>query len=156
MEGGKINLKIKNKVRFSVFCILLIIVLVAIISFSVSKIESMNQDVSGEHLNNIEVAEVKNVSIDGIKKVEDIEFSNIRINLISKNKCEFLADVKNTTDKFLDSTQVRIKIINSKGEVDEVFGGIVTELASYEPNKFKLTVLSNLMDAKDVEIEMIN
>ena len=149
-------MKIKNKVRFSVFCILLIIVLVAIISFSVSKIESMNQDVSGEHLNNIEVAEVKNVSIDGIKKVEDIEFSNIRINLISKNKCEFLADVKNTTDKFLDSTQVRIKIINSKGEVDEVFGGIVTELASYEPNKFKLTVLSNLMDAKDVEIEMIN
>lgn len=96
------------------------------------------------------------VNIEGTKTVGNIEFSNIRINLVEENKCEFLADVKNTTQDFLNSTNIRIKVIDASGQVDEIFGGIVTELAGLEPNTFKTMVLADITDAVDVELEVIN
>jgi len=141
----------KKKVQIRIICIVILVLLITSMFYIFSL-----KDESKEQLNNTEISEIRNVNIAGTKMVGDIEFSNIRINLISRNKCEFLADIRNTADKFLEQTKVRIKAINSKGEVDEVFGGIVTELANYEPNEFKITVLSNLMDIKDVEIEIVN
>lgn len=96
------------------------------------------------------------VHIQGTKIINDIEITNIQIKLVEKKKCEFTADVKNTTDQYKEATNLRIKVINASGETDEIFGGVITELAAYEPNKFKTIVLADITDAKDIEFEAIN
>lgn len=100
--------------------------------------------------------EIQSTKIQGIRTLGNIEFSNVTINLLERNKSEFIADVKNISDEFLNSTNVRIKIINRNGTVKEVFGGIVENLAGHEERKFKVIVLSNILDAMDIQLEMID
>lgn len=89
------------------------------------------------------------------KRVEDVEFSNIKIKPLGRNKCEFSADVKNLSENYLDSKNIRVKVIDDSGEVDEVFAGILIGLAPYEPNIFKTHVLSDITDVVDIQIEMV-
>lgn len=146
-------MKLNKKTCFICLGIVLVLVVIGIVVLGVRKQETPQNINSNINSNN---ANSNNIKIEGTKKVGDIEFSNIRINLVGRNECEFLADVKNTSENFLDSTNVRIIIIEEDGEIDEVFGGIVTELAGYEPNTFKMRVLSDITDAVDVEIKEIN
>lgn len=90
-----------------------------------------------------------NITIDGIK------FSNYRVNPIGINKCEFIADVKNLTENYSKARNVRIKIINSSGDVEDIFAGILTELAPYEPNIFKTQLLSKIDESTIIEIEIV-
>ena len=111
---------------------------------------------SGEHveIENEKASGDEYIYLQGTKKVGNVEFSNIRIKKITGNKCEFIADVENLTDEYLKPQDVTIKVIDSSNEVDEIFAGILTELAPYEPNRFKTQVLSDITDATDVEIEV--
>ena len=96
------------------------------------------------------------IELPGTKKIGDIEISNIRIELIEKDRCRFTASVKNMTDKFLTPTNVSIKVINEKGETENVFGGIITELIREEENTFTTYILADITDAYDVEFEIID
>ena len=100
--------------------------------------------------------ENKEFYIDGVKVLGDIEISNIKITLLESKKCEFTADVKNTSIEYLKATNVRIKVIDKNGKVDEIFGGGITQLAPHEANSFKTFVLADVTDAKDIEFEIIN
>ena len=91
-----------------------------------------------------------NITIDGIK------FSNYRVNPIGINKCEFIADVKNLTANYSKARNIRVKIINSSGDVQDIFGGILTELAPYEPNIFKTQLLSKIDEDASIVIEIVN
>lgn len=95
------------------------------------------------------------VKMDGTKQLGDIELSNIVITLEERNKCKLTADVKNTSDKDLEPTNVEIRVINDKGETEEIFGGIITELIWYEENTFTTYVLADITDAKDLEFSII-
>ncbi len=88
------------------------------------------------------------------KKVGNIELKNIRITLIEKNRCKVEADVYNSSDEFLPSTNVEIKSITSSGE-NEIFGGIITALAPHENNAFETYVLSDIRNAEDLIITEI-
>ena len=88
------------------------------------------------------------------KKVGNIELKNIRITLIEKNHCKVEADVYNSSDEFLPSTNVEIKSITSSGE-NEIFGGIITALAPHENNAFATYVLSDIRNAEDLIITEI-
>lgn len=92
--------------------------------------------------------------IDGTKRVGELEFSDIRIKLLKSEKCEFLASVENLSQEYLNTQSVEISVIDESGEVDEVFAGLLTELAPYEKNSFKTQVLSDITDALDVEIKV--
>ena len=94
-------------------------------------------------------------TIDGVKTIDDIEFSNIKIGKINDTKCVVTADVKNLSKEFSKAKNVSIKVINENGEVKESFGGILTELAGLEPNKFKTYVLSDITYASDIIIEVV-
>ena len=91
-----------------------------------------------------------------VKKLGDIEIKDIKIKLVEESKCELIATVKNTSESYLDATNLRIKIIDNKGEVDEIFGGGITALLGNEENELKAIVLSDITDAKDIEFEKIN
>ena len=99
--------------------------------------------------------DTKYAYLDETKKAGDVEFSNIEIKLVGRNKSEFRADVKNTADKFLESSKVRIKVLDENGEVTDTFGGILTALANFEPNEFMTVVLMDLTEASDFEIEIV-
>ena len=152
----------KKILVLGILCLILIgVVILVMAKLGAFKADDNNIENSGNIGENQKVEEqVSNddgyVHIKGIKTVGGIEFSNIRIGLVSENKCEFLADVKNVTDGYLESTNIRIKVIDHNGEVDKVFGGIVTELAAGEPNKFKTMVLSDVTHAQDIELEVIS
>lgn len=145
-------MKLNQKTCFICLGIVLVLVVIGIVVLGVRKQETPQNINSNININN---EKSNNIKIEGTKKVGDIEFSNIRINLIGANESEFLADVKNTSGNFINSTKVRIVVIEEDGKIDEVFGGIVTELAGYEPNTFKMRVLSDITDAADVEIKEI-
>lgn len=95
------------------------------------------------------------VKLEGTKKMGDIEISDIEITLEERNKCKLTTKVKNTSDKDLAPTNVEIKVINEKGETEEIFGGIITELIWYEENTFTTYVLADITDAKDLEFSII-
>lgn len=97
--------------------------------------------------------ELKNIA--GTKMIGDVEFSNIIIGKISDDKCVVTADVKNLSKDFSESEKLSIKVIDEKGEVKESFGGILTELAGLEPNKFKTYVLSDITYASDLILEVV-
>ena len=101
---------------------------------------------------NEEIKENKITKIDGIKKVGDIEVSNIQIELIEEGRCRVTADVKNTSDNDLPPTNVSLKVINQSGDAEKVFGGIITELIWHEENQFVTYVWSDITDAYDIEI----
>lgn len=99
---------------------------------------------------------IEYIEYEGTKSVGKVEFSNIQIAKIANNKCIFMADVKNTSKDFLKAEKVSISVIDQNGKVKETFGGILTELAGLEPNKFKTQVLSDISYASDFEIEVVN
>ena len=106
--------------------------------------------IQGRLENSDTVVEYK--EIDGVKMIDNIEFSNIKIGKINDTRCVFTADVKNLSKEFSKAKNVSIKVIDANGEVKESFGGILTELAGLEPNKFKTYVLADITYANDVEI----
>ena len=93
--------------------------------------------------------------IPGTKKLGDVEITNIKIEKLDSRKCELTADIKNTSDNFIESQSVRVKTLNDAGEVTETFGGLMTMLAPKEPNTFVTRVLVDITDASDVEFEVI-
>lgn len=103
----------------------------------------------------LQIEDIKVIYIDGTKMVNGIEFSNMKITRLEEKKCEFTADVKNTTEDYKKATNLRIKVKNGNGEVKEIFGGFVTELIPGEKNSFKTYVLANVMHAIDVDLEEI-
>lgn len=152
----------KNKKIKIILIIVLILMLLVGVYFVITKNAKNNISASNDENNlnaEIQNSEVTNkpskVDIKGVKKVGDIEISNIRIELVEKGKCELLADVRNTSDEFQEATNLRIKVIDENGKVDEVFGGVITELAAKEPNKFKAIALADITDAVDIEFEVI-
>ena len=113
---------------------------------------SGNEEKQEDSNANKENKENKITKIDGIKKVGDIEVSNIQIELIEEGRCRFTADVKNTSENDLPPTNVSLKVINQSGDAEKVFGGIITELIWHEENQFVTYVWSDITDAYDIEI----
>lgn len=136
---------------FGLVIIVMLLIIALVINYQGLFENGENLEIeSGEHVEK----ESEYMYLQGTKKVGNVKFSNIRIKKITGNKCEFLADVENLTEEYLKPQDVTIKIIDDSGGVDEVFAGILTELAPYEPNRFKTQVLSDITDAIDVEIEV--
>lgn len=142
---------------FGIAIIVMLLIVALVINYQDLFGSGENLDIeSGEHVEteNEKASGDEYIYLQGTKKVGNVEFSNIRIKKITGNKCEFLTDVENLTEEYLKPQDVTIKVIDSSKEVDEIFAGILTELAPYEPNRFKTQVLSDITDAVDVEIEV--
>lgn len=93
--------------------------------------------------------------IDGVKKLGDIEISDIQIELIEKGRCRVTGKVKNTSDKDLPSTSVSIRVLNESGDTGKVFGAIIPELIWFEESQFVTYVWSDITDAHDIEISEV-
>ena len=142
--------------------LLAIAMVVMIMGFAGCKDKNNQQPNNNEATNQIveqnkqqEVVYPQIVNLEGTKKLGDIEISDIVITLEERNKCKLTTKVKNTSDKDLEPTNVEIKVINEKGETEEIFGGIITELIWYEENTFTTYVLADITDAKDLEFSII-
>ena len=142
--------------------VLLIAMVVMVVGFTGCKDNNQENINNNEGTNQIveenkqqEVVYPQVVKLEGTKKMGDIEISDIEITLEERNKCKLTTKVKNTSDKDLAPTNVEIKVINEKGETEEIFGGIITELIWYEENTFTTYVLADITDAKDLEFSII-
>lgn len=89
------------------------------------------------------------------KQVEDIEFTNIKITLVEERKSELTATVRNTSENHLEPMNVEIRLLNEKGEVEEIFGEIVPELMAGESATFTAYALKDITGAYDVEFVKI-
>lgn len=147
-------------ILFSVIIIIAICILAKSITYNAdidSKKDNLTNQ-SGETQNNIqqqnESIEPKDKirEIEGVKQIGNIEISDIKIELVSKDKSKLTASVKNVSKEFLNATNVKIKVINDKEE-EISFGGIITELAGYETDTFTTYVMKDILDAKDLEIQ---
>lgn len=110
---------------------------------------------NSDNLENRIVDEDGTVTLNVTKKLGAIEFSNIKIKLVERNKCELKADVKNTSDEFLEPVNVQIKAINQSNGKTEIFGGIINELMPNEETTFTATVLSDITDVTNIEFDKI-
>ena len=143
----------------TILCIAVIVVMA--VSKSGSNSENQNNDnnqqVNTNITHNTENNEEEQTifEIPGTKKLGDVEITNIKIEKLDSRKCELTADIKNTSDNFIESQSVRVKTLNDAGEVTETFGGLMTMLAPKEPNTFVTRVLVDITDASDVEFEVI-
>lgn len=150
------NLKTKIII---ILLIVLMLLIVLCIGFMIKPKEKNNEiiDLPNDiESSKLDEKEKKNeIGLESVKMIGDIEVSNMKIVLVEDDKCEFLSDVKNTSDKFQEATSLRIKIIDNSGKVDEIFAGTITELTAFETNKFKAIVLADITDVVDVEFEII-
>ena len=101
------------------------------------------------------INQVTFVEFSGDKILGNIKFSNIKVGLINKNECEFIAYVENLSDKNIEATNLEIKSFDESGNVKEVFGGIVTSLMPNEKSSFKTLVLADITEASDFELSII-
>ncbi len=143
----KLNESVKT-ISLAVSAIILVVCAIAVYSIKTNPKANEHQD-----------KQIVTVSGDSVyysqgKKVGNIELKNIRITLIEKNHCKVEADVYNSSDEFLPSTNVEIKSITSSGE-NEIFGGIITALAPNESEEFVTYVLSDIRNAEDLIITEI-
>lgn len=106
--------------------------------------------------NNQEENQNNTVSIEGVKTVGNLEISNIKITKVEDKKCELTGDVKNKVEEYVSATNLRIKVLDENGVVDEIFGGGITDLLPNEENSFKAIVLTDITDAADIEFEIID
>ena len=143
----------------TILCIAVIVVMA--VSKSGSNSENQNNDnnqqVNTNITHNTENNEEEQTifEIPGTKKLGDVEITNIKIEKLDSRKCELTADIRNTSDNYIESQSVRVKTLNDAGEVTETFGGLMTMLAPKEPNTFVTRVLVDITDASDVEFEVI-
>lgn len=152
----------KFKIKKSILLLLVILMSLTACDENVEKsqLENVNENVitnteKQEEMNQDEIEpKEKILKIKGKKQVGDIEIDNIQITLVGERKCRVTADVKNLSKEFLNSNRVKIKAINEDGEVEEIFGGIITELAGYEPCNFVTYVYADITDIKDIEFEV--
>jgi len=148
--------KKKVKKRFYLFLILFVLVFLFL---SRCVFQTIGTKQSGDSLVIVEndgTNGQKQIRINQTKQIGKIEISNICIKLVDKNKSELSADVKNLSQEYLEPTNVEIRVIDETGNVSEIFGGIITELAGYEPSTFIAYILTDITNAKDIEFKMIN
>lgn len=147
------HMKKSQKIILAVCLAVSVIAIVAIVCILARRLEPIEDNIGGNVNNSgdLVTSSGDEMYLNVTKKVGDIEISDIKITLIEKNNCRIEAKVKNTGDKFLESTNIEIKAIDDEG-VDEIFGGLVTALAPQEESMFVTYVLSDIRDAHDVEI----
>ena len=153
------------KKKIIILIMFLIMLLICLVTFN-KNLEDVYQNDGDQNSGKDNSKEVNNIyeNISGEvykelnvkKRVGDIEISNVRIELLEKDKCRFTASVKNVSDKFLTPTNLSVKVINQNGETEALFGGIVTELIREEENIFVTYVYADITDAYDVEFEIID
>lgn len=100
--------------------LLLIVILLSISIILVVYIKDKNQSKqlnleSGENINNLKNQQEKIIKIEGTKMLGNIEISNIQIKLVQLNQCEVTANVRNTSEGFLETTNVELIVINENG-----------------------------------------
>lgn len=110
-----------------------------------------NQEKTDNFVENSEMIADDTINIQENKFVGNIGFSNIKIKLIDDKKCEVTANIKNISDEYLEPTNIEIRVLNENGEVEEIFGGIVTTLIPEEESVFTTYVLADITDAHDLE-----
>ena len=118
-------------------------------NLDIQNLDTQNSNIQSQN-------EINYKYIFGSVTIDGIEFSNYRVNPIGINKCEFITDVKNLTENYSKARNIRVKIINASGDVQDIFGGILTELAPYEPNIFKTQLLSKIDEDASIVIEIVN
>ncbi len=133
-------------------CLILVIVLLGVIIFKIiKKGNDLPQDDVISNVTSGDNFEIKEKSVEEIKKVGDIEISNIKITLIQEEESKITANVKNTSGNYLEPTNVEIRIIRDGREPD-IIGGIIPALSANEESTFSVPVLANIADADDIEI----
>lgn len=136
-----------RKVILIPMCILMLTMLVSCNTFT-----NNVEDNSGEQIvDNNQKQNTKKI-IAGKRQVGNIEFSNIVIELVENNRCRVTADIKNTSEEFLTSKDIEIRVKNEKGETEDIFGDITKQLAGYETNTFITYVRKDITYVKDIEI----
>ena len=124
-----------------------------VISNSGENIENSDANVSIEYLEDGTAVEIK--SINTVKTVGNIEFSNMKIGKINNSKCVFTADIKNLSDDFLKAERVSVKLIDADGEVKDSFGGVLPYLVGGETKEFKTYALADITYASDIEFVIV-
>lgn len=90
-----------------------------------------------------------------VKKVENVELSNIKVGKVHNSKCLLIADTKNISNDLQNSKIIGIKAIDEEGNVKDKFTGILKELAKGEKGKLKVQVLADITYAVDFEFEFL-
>jgi len=112
----------------------------------------VNMDNSTSINKNLNKTEIK---MDLMKRVENLEISNITLNKKNNTKVEFIADVKNTTTEFSESKVIEITAVGENGEIIAIFSGLVSKLAAKEEERFITQVLKDITMAKDFEFSIV-
>ncbi len=137
-------------------CLILVIVLLGVVIFKfVKKGNDLPQDDVTNNVTSGDNFKLEEKSIEEIKKVGDIEISNIKITLVQEEESKITANVKNTSENDIEATNVEIKIIRN-GKNPDIIGGIIPALSANEESTFSVPVLANIVDADDVEIVKIS
>ena len=107
-------MKKSQKIILAVCLAVSVIAIVAIVCILARRPEPIEDNIGGNVNNSgdLVTSSGDEMYLNVTKKVGDIEISDIKITLIEKNNCRIEAKVKNTGDKFLESTNIEIKAID--------------------------------------------
>ena len=108
------HMKKSQKIILAVCLAVSVIAIVAIVCILARRPEPIEDNIGGNVNNSgdLVTSSGDEMYLNVTKKVGDIEISDIKITLIEKNNCRIEAKVKNTGDKFLESTNIEIKAID--------------------------------------------
>lgn len=140
--------------------ITIIILLCLVIGFIVLKPKkptSPNDNPTPNNITNENVLnDSKTIIIPGEKSIENFKFTDIKFERINAEEYEFSAIIENTGTEIIESTNLDIKLMNSKGEVISIIGAITKPLMPNEKGILKTFILNDIKDTNDVDFSIIN
>ena len=151
----KKKLIIRKKKRIIITLIILLCLVIGFIVLKPKKPTSPNDNPTQNNITN-EINESKNIIIPGEKSIENFKFTDIKFERINAEEYEFSAIIENTGTEIIESTNLDIKLMNSKGEVISIVGAITKPLMPNEKGILKTFILNDIKDTNDVDFSIIN
>ena len=90
-----------------------------------------------------------------IKNVNGLEFSNIKIQMISENNCKLEADVLNTNAEIMEAKIIKITVTDDEN-LKEVFGAQIPSILPNEKITLSTTIRKDITAATNIEFEISN
>ena len=149
-------MKKSQKIILAVCLAVSVIAIVAIVCILARRPEPIEDNIGGNVNNSgdLVTSSGDEMYLNVTKKVGDIEISDIKITLIEKNNCRIEAKVKNTGDKFLESTNIEIKASDKQKELlkklytEEELKQIVIENKVSKLSELGLKIASDLISER--------
>ena len=143
-------MKKKKIIRVAIIVVLILCLSLIVINNKNNKQQVINNQ---NDKNNIAQNYAEKIKI--IQGIDNLEFSNVNVQMKNALDCEITAEVLNKSNEIIEAHTIRIKATDDSGKINEVFAGNISSIPAGEKRILSATIKKDLTSITNIEFEII-